>query len=376
MKKSALVVAVAAALVGFGTAAHADTTLYGSARVSVDYDDVDTTYLNARQPNGALVPFTRGFNAWDVFNNTSRLGVRGEEELGGGLSAIYQYEFGVDVTDGGNLQSNRPKWVGLKGGFGSITAGTQWTPYYNAIAVGDIFNSSKFYDKDVYLGDSFGVRMDNSIVYATPNLSGFKAEVMLVMNGSCSPNDPVTPADLCKTGADNKLNGNLSNDLDMWNLGLSYKNGPFFLGASYMSLEGSSFDNFVTRPTWDGDQWGVAVGFNTGPFAVSLAYENGDLNVLNFGKTQNLILTGQYTFGPNVLRAAYTHSSPEDDRIGVVSNGVAGVLLQDDRSNWALGYQYNLSKRTRVWVEYLGQEVDNDLVGSTQTISIGTRHDF
>jgi predicted porin len=45
----------------------------------------------------------------------SRLGVRGEEVIGGGLSAIYQYEFGVDVTEGGNLNNNRPKWVGLKG---------------------------------------------------------------------------------------------------------------------------------------------------------------------------------------------------------------------------------------------------------------------
>ena len=45
MKKSALALAVAAALTGFGSAAYADTTLYGSARVSVDYDDYDTTYL-------------------------------------------------------------------------------------------------------------------------------------------------------------------------------------------------------------------------------------------------------------------------------------------------------------------------------------------
>ncbi len=40
MKKSALALAVAAALVGFGSAAYADTTLYGSARVSIDYNDV------------------------------------------------------------------------------------------------------------------------------------------------------------------------------------------------------------------------------------------------------------------------------------------------------------------------------------------------
>ena len=51
-------------------------------------------------------------------------------------------------------------------------------------------------------------------------------------------------------------------------------------------------------------------------------------------------------------------------------------LVQDDANNWALGYQYNFSKRTRVWVEYVGQDIDSNLVGDKQTVSIGTRHDF
>jgi len=374
MKKSALALAVAAALVGFGTAAHADTTLYGSARVSLDYDDFDSSYT--RNANGTLTRIIAGSNAWDIFNNSSRLGVRGEEDLGGGLSAIYQYEFGVDITEGGNLNSNRPKWVGLKGGFGSITAGTQWTPYYNVIGIGDIFNSSKIFDNDTYLGNTFGLRMDNSLIYATPDFSGFKAEVMLVVNGSCAPTDPVTPADLCRTVADNRVPGNLSDDLDMWNIGLRYKNGPFFIGGTYMALEGDEFPAFATRPTWDGDQWGLAFGYNSGPFAVTLAYEDGDVNTLNIGKTQNVYLTGQYTFGPNVIRAGYGFSSPDDSRIPIVVNNAPAVLVQDDANNWVLGYQYNFSKRTRVWVEYVGQDIDSDLVGDKQTVSIGTRHDF
>ena len=374
MKKSALALAVAAALVGFGTAAHADTTLYGSARVSLDYDDFDSSYT--RNANGTLTRIIAGSNAWDIFNNASRLGVRGEEDLGGGLSAIYQYEFGVDVTEGGNLNSNRPKWVGLKGGFGSVTAGTQWTPYYNVIGIGDIFNSSKIFDNDTYLGNTFGLRMDNSLIYATPNLSGFKAEVMVVANGSCAPTEPATPADLCRTVADNRLPGNLSDDVDMWNIGLSYKNGPFFIGGTYMALEGDEFTDFATRPTWDGDQWGVAFGYNSGPFAVTLAYEEGDVNTLNIGDTQNVYLTGQYTFGPNVIRAGYGFTSPDDSRIPIVVNGAPAVLVQDDANNWVLGYQYNFSKRTRVWVEYVGQDIDSDLVGDKQTVSIGTRHDF
>lgn len=378
MKKSALVVAVAAALVGFGATAHADTILYGSARVSLDYDDFDTTYYPERLPNGALRPFALGYDAWDVYNNSSRLGVRGEEDLGGGLSAIYQYEFGVDITEGGNFNSNRPKWVGLKGGFGSVTAGTQWTPYYNAIAIGDIFNSSKIYDKDIYLGDAYGLRMDNSIIYTTPNLSGFSAQAMLVANGSCPPNDPVTFSDLCRRDASNKLHGNLSNEVDMWNIGLTYKNGPLFVGASYMALDGDGFDRVTSGiSNTDAEQWGVAVGFNTGPFALSLAYENGDLNQRNYGDTENVILTGQYTFGPHILRAAYAHSNPDEGRIAVIDTAnTPRVLLQDEADNWVLGYQYNFSKRTRLWVEYVGQEIDNDLVGSTQTFSIGTRHDF
>ncbi len=374
MKKSALALAVAAALVGFGTAAHADTTLYGSARVSVDYDDFDSSYV--RNANGNLIRVAPGSAAWDVFNNSSRLGVRGEEDLGGGLSAIYQYEFGVDVTDGGNLNSNRPKWVGLKGGFGSITAGTQWTPYYNVIGIGDIFNSSKVFDNETYLGNSFGLRMDNSLIYTTPNLSGFSAQAMLVMNGSCTPSDPVSPAELCRSNADNKLPSNLSDNIDMWNIGLSYKNGPFFIGGTYMALEGDEFSDFATRPTWDGDQWGLAFGYNSGAFAITFAYEDGDVNNLNIGKTQNYYLTGQYTFGPNVIRAAYGFSSPDDSRIPIVVNNAPVDLVQDDANNWALGYQYNFSKRTRVWVEYVGQDIDSNLVGDKQTVSIGTRHDF
>jgi predicted porin len=376
MKKSTLALAVAAALVGFGPVALADTTLYGSARVSVDYDDFDSWY-DQDLVTGELTRTIRGSDAWDVFNNSSRLGVRGEEDLGGGLSAIYQYEFGVDLTEGGNLQSNRPKWVGLKGSsWGSVTAGTQWTPYYNVIGIGDIFNSSKVFDNDTYLGNTFGLRMDNSLIYTTPNWSGFGAQVMLVMNGSCSPSDPQVPADLCRQSGsgDNKLPSNLSDGIDMWNISLSYKNGPFFVGGTYMALEGINFDVFPgTAPTWDGDQWGLAFGYNAAPFAVTLAYESGDVNTLYIGDGDNIYLTGQYTFGNNVIRGAYGFSTPDIDQF-IFANG--DIREQSDINNWILGYQYNFSKRTRVWVEYIGQDPDSDLVGARQTISIGTRHDF
>jgi predicted porin len=52
------------------------------------------------------------------------------------------------------------------------------------IGIGDIFNSSQgVRSNETYLGNSFGLRMDNSLVYTTPNWSGFSAQAMLVMNG-------------------------------------------------------------------------------------------------------------------------------------------------------------------------------------------------
>ncbi|MFO1421458.1 MAG: porin [Candidatus Competibacteraceae bacterium] len=385
MKKSALALAVAAALVGFGSAAYADTTLYGSARVSIDYNNPDA-------PDGNNNPSTSFNNSWDVYNNASRLGVRGEEDLGGGLAAIYQYEFGVDITEGGNFNSNRPKWVGLKGAnWGSITVGTQWTPYYNVIGIGDIFNSSKVFNSsgapvlggspsavpvlNTYLGNTLGLRMDNSLIYTTPNWSGFGAQVMLVMNGTCPPEDPQTPSGLCKQAgsADNKLPSNLNGDIDMWNISASYKNGPFFFGATYMALEGPDFNDFYTAPNYGGDQWGVAAGYNSGPFAFSLAYENGDVNTVYFGRSANIYATGQYTFGNNVIRASYGYLTPNDDML-FFADGTSAK--QGDLNNWALGYQYNFSKRTRVWFEYLGSSNSGDYYGDVNVISIGTRVDF
>lgn len=365
MKKSALALAVAAALVGFGSAAHADTTLYGSARVSVDYVDDD---LNRIRNLPDVEDWVRNLfdnnGVWDVTNNSSRLGVRGEEELGGGLSAIYQYEFGVDMTEGGNFNSNRPKWVGLKGGFGSVTIGTQWTPYYNVIGIGDVFNSSRVWGDYSYLGNAYGTRQDNSLVYTSPNFSGFSVQAMLSMNGSCDPGTRLT----CLQDSNNKLPANLSEDVDMWNIAASYKNGPFFAGATYMKFEGPTISTFIypgaRPPTWDSEQWGAAFGYNSGPFAVTLSYENGDLNTLFPDKSQNYYLTGQYTFGPNIIRAAYGHVDPDSKQLGV-----------DEIDNYILGYQYNFSKRTRVWVEYVGRTSDS-IYGDGTAFSIGTRHDF
>ncbi len=358
MKKSVLALAVAAALVGFGSAAYADTTLYGSARVSLDYVDEDAATDSV----------------WDVRNNSSRLGVRGSEDLGGGLSAIYQYEFGVDLTEGtSGFESNRPKWVGLKGdSWGSITAGTQWSTYYNVTGFADIFNSNRTFATDTgYLGGQYGSRLDNSILYTTPNLSGFTAQAMLILNGTASTRVP-----------------NVSNDIDLWQLGANYKNGPFYAGLTYMQLQNSEDNQFGGD---DLSQWALIGGYQSGPFTAGLLYEQGDLNNVSTSTlvtgytsttddddTANFMLFGSYTFGNSIVRLAYSYMELDG------SYQVNTTRVERDYGeiqNLLIGYQYNLSKRTRLWAEYLGRSDDNDGIltnvkGDQDIFSLGMRHDF
>lgn len=362
MRKSTIALAVAAAL---GTAAaQADTTLYGSARVSVDYQKADLL-------TDTFEEAVEGFDfendgTWDVVNNSSRLGVRGFEDLGNGLSAIYQFEFGVDVTDGGNLESNRPKLVGLKHDrFGTLSIGTQWTPYYNVAGITDVFNSGKTFGSTAYLGR---FRKDNTLNYLSPNWYGFTAEAQIQMNGP----------------------GGQEDSIDTWDAAIRYQNGPIFAGVGYTSTEGDDVavsaiptdDLFTlnedTLVRGSRDQWVLGLGYTYANFALGFTGEYGDDN--QFGDnvvrtdTGEVIVDGDtawnyygtlsYTFGANIVRAAYGYVDPDGDA--------------DEFQNYALGFQHNLSNRTRLWVEYIGQNSDEELSfeGDADAISLGVRHDF
>jgi predicted porin len=307
MNKSAIALAVAAALAA-STAVQADTTLYGSARVSVDYVN----------PDGS------GPHYWDVVNNSSRLGVRGSEDLGNGLSAIYQYEFGVDTTDGGNFNSNRPRVLGLKGDFGTFTLGNQWTPYYNVLGITDVFNSGVSYGN--YLGD---FRMSNTVNYLTPNWNGFSSEAQLQMNGAQD-----------------------QSGVDQWDANIKYTNGPFLAGVTGQRSQ--------TSGDW---LYGAALGFSPGAWNFGVIAENCAYNDDNSAteirlcdddvwESQGLV---EYELGSNVLRASYAYEKH--------NNG-------GNRNFYQFGVQHNLSKRSRLWAEY----IENG--GGEDHVSVGMRHDF
>jgi predicted porin len=256
---------------------------------------------------------------WGVRDEGSRWGVRGSEDLGNGLSATYQLEARVNSGAfnqpfGGPAFGGRLLWMGLEGGFGAARIGTQWTPYYIDVigridqfnAVGDV----------LYRNSVMPFRANNAILYQTPaSLDMFKFAAMATLDGGAG-----------------------TRDFDTYNLGLSANFGPAGLGIAYLSNE-------VT----DQDQFAVAADVSFAGAQLIASYESfdGDVDFFN--------VYGDYTFGNNIIRAHWGSTDPD---------------VGDSNNDFGVGFQHNLSARTRVWAEYA------DLEDIEQQFSLGMRHDF
>ncbi len=315
MNKKLLSVAVAAAMVA-PMLASADATLYGRVRTHLVYTDTDATGVD---------------DEWDVEDQSSRLGVKGSEDLGNGLKAIYQYEFDVDAADDGTF-SGRLAYVGLSGGFGTMAIGRQWLPYYGSVDKIDVYDVNSM--NDTYLGPT---RTGNAISYISPNFSGFSAKLALIVSdeGGLQSGDAIT-----QLGDDT---------VDAWNLSADYNNGPLSVGASYLTFEGDI----------DTDLWGIAGSYKFGDmFKLIAQYEDFDSGDADIDADEWTIM-GLFYFGNNTITGSY----------GSVDVDVSG---SDDDDQWVLGFKHNFSKRTSVHVEYEDSEVGID----HERFGVGIRHDF
>ena len=181
MKKSLIVMAVLAAS---GVAsAQSTVTLYGLADVFVGSTRVKTSGAGLSTSQRQTVIDGSGFN-------TSRFGLKGSEDLGGGLKANFLLEGGFDISTGAaNNYTNpftgatssatfgRQSWVGVSGGFGELKLGKMWTPYDEVKGSGAAaFDAGIFAPANgVWASNGYQDRPGNSIYYSTPNFGGVSA---------------------------------------------------------------------------------------------------------------------------------------------------------------------------------------------------------
>lgn len=162
-------------------AASAQVTLYGVVDVGLRYQD--NTNADASSHTAA----TPG-------NGSSRLGVRGREDLGGGLYASFQLEQGLNPLTGQhtdpNSAFNRHAWVGLGGDWGRLTGGRQYTLAHEVLGMNmyDVLGVGGYDETAWYVGPQYALRYNNSVKYRH-NIRGVEVGLMYALNDEANADD-------------------------------------------------------------------------------------------------------------------------------------------------------------------------------------------
>ncbi len=214
MKKTLIALAAIAAV----GAASAQVTVYGQLDVGI----------NNTSAGGTVV----GISGLQ----TSRFGVKAAQALGGvTVSAVLEGEIGAGTAVFKGF--DRTAKIGIGGSFGTVTMGNQWTPFDNAVWTADSLEYSKFtplagmqaawwYD----VGNTGMGNAKNSLQYATPDMNGFQAFVLVAPN----------------------VNANTQGSTNYSGIGLNYSKGPLTINFATQSMDGSfkpASDGWVTPAT-------------------------------------------------------------------------------------------------------------------------------
>ena len=354
MNKRFLAIAIAASLAAPLTVMAGDAEIYGIAHVTVDKISADDGAANS--------------DGWFVTSRASRLGFKGEEDLGGGMKALYKMEFGVNLSDSaastaqGPSASNitaRNQVVGIKGGMGTVLLGRQDTPTKLAQGKFDVFNDTiadiSASVAGLTRGDVAGdIRATSSILYSSPVMGGMKMSAMLIPGEARTTGGPAcTVASPCDGIADGTsisfTYGNKGND----------GKDPIYVGVAIDSGD-TMADNIRLAATYNDNGIGVGFLYNT---RSDSAFETTDLA----NDEKALGLSFKYAMGSNAIKAQY---------IQVTDFG--GVSGQDGNSI-TFGYDMNMTDRTTVYA--LLNLYSPDVVGGGPSedetaLSAGISHSF
>ena len=221
------------AMIMAAVAAHAQSsvTLYGIIDVGVSYANNTQTGRSSGQLHGASQMALTDAHATGM--SGSRWGLRGSEDLGEGLKAVFVLENGFMVNSGalaqGGAEFGRQAYVGLSSAnAGAVTLGRQYDPLVDAIQQFSApywagYMSSHIGDVDNLANTS---RINNAVKYTTPTFHGVKAGAMYGFGG------------VAGSQAQNQI----------WSLGVSYSAGAFSVGAAYLNARNPNVSFYGNTP--------------------------------------------------------------------------------------------------------------------------------
>jgi predicted porin len=350
MNKKLVAVAVAGLLAAplAAQAQNANVTLYG--RVNLDFEIV-----NGRQADGSNPRVSR------LSSNSSRLGVRGTEALGGGLNAIFQIEQNVSADTGNSSSSgfaSRETFVGLQGTWGTFKMGKFLMPYDDMHPIfGNVptYTTSILSTADLWAqgpqskgAGGFDARLGNSLRYDSPVWSGFNFSTQVSLRDSSGFADIAPPA------GDNGEHTAELRHAYVWGAAGFYNNGPLQVGLGYER------NVKVRGPDLSDTAWTITGAYNFGVVRPALVYERLDYDTPSGDLKRNFWgVSATAPIGPGVLYAFYGDAS---NGKGGAATGtrVGGLTKGSDTGSkqWEVSYTYPLSKRTSVYAGYV--KLDND----------------
>lgn len=317
MKKSLLAVAVAAALPVFAQA-QTNVTLYGIADASVGFADRGASTSNA-------------FRVDTGVQSVSRFGLRGTEDLGGGLKAVFNLEGGYKQDDGTGDTSGlfaRRSVVGLEGGFGTVLLGRDYTPGFTAGGVTDVMGYGLWGNWLTYTavgalsGNNHGIqtRASNGIHYVSPAIAGGLRIRAMYSTGE---------RDVAPKSAGNVMA-----------LAATYAAGPLSAQAYYQQ-----FKRAVGTDAVSDKQMGLGAGYNFGMFRVAGSYNVADPHGAN-NKHSGFNLGVGVKLGAGELLGQ------------MIQQKISTGGTDPKSTTFGIAYTQPLSKRTNVYASY-GQTRNN-----------------
>ena len=338
MNKKIIAAAIAASFVAPAAMA-ADTVVYGKLRQSIDLVDMGSGTTNV--------------DNIQVNDKTSRLGFKGSEDLGNGLKAVFQMEFGIAVSSSSNGNgldtvrsefsgtstfSARNAFVGLAGDFGTVLVGRHDHPLKISTGSLDLFSDSIADNNNAWTEGLTDFRADGTVAYVSPSFSGLTVAAALV------PGENSTADGLA----------------DAYSVAAMYSNGGIYASVAYE--EGDKNLDAVTAAT-DYEQTRVGLGYTMDAFTVNVVWANVDSPSTANAEVESVVLSGKYTMGNNAIKAKYFN--------------VDRTAANTDSDGWALGLEHNFSKRTQAQVVYVTNDVDGtNKSADGDVFSLQLNHNF
>jgi predicted porin len=415
MKKSLFAIAAVTAFAG-AAQAQSSVTVYGILDVGYiggttriqDSSKASTVGYN----NGTLKSTVNQFG--QGAENSSRLGFKGTEDLGGGTSAFFTAEFALfpqEQTLSGNTNGgleNRQSFVGLKkAGLGQTALGLQYTPVFNAAAATDVGQLNNITGNVIYAGSTgvtsanagqngiaFTNRTANTLSFKTDRFAGFSGSAIYTLNNRNSTETLTTAS---TTGGMLNASG--------WGLGVDYTLNKFYITAAYQALKQTTSAN-TDVSAWTKSQANGATLALANPTA-------GAFNGYASNVQDNQFYAGTtYDFGILKAYAQYVsrkatsglssnyYAKRTAEQIGIrsfitptveawASAGLGRITTMGastptaNFNGWQLGSNYYLSKRTNLYAIY-GQTLTSTAStnagvttgGGMNNYAMGVRHTF